>query len=520
MLQHNGFRGPVVLLILDGWGLNNNEQGNAIKLAKTPNMDKLPKEYPSCQLLACGPNVGLPRGVRGNSEAGHLNLGAGRVVEQDIVIISNEIKNGRFFKNSAFISAIDHAQKNKSKVHLMGLLSADQSPHVDMGHVYALLRLLDQEGVDRVYLHLFTDGRDAPQHAAPKFLKKLRQNFLGNEKIASVCGRFYGMDRNKKWDRTRAAYEMLTLGKGHPVDSAEEAVLQAYNRKETDEYIEPSVIMENGKPVATINDNDSVIFFNLRSDRARQLAKSFVQKNFNDLNKGAFVRKKFPKNIRFAAMSDFGPDLDHILTAYPSKDLVNTLPMLLKDYSQLYLSETEKYAHVTYFFNGGYSSPVAGEERILYPSPYVKNYAETPQMSLPGVMKILCQKIREGREFITVNFCNPDMIGHTGDLRAAVIAVEACDQAVNKVVKEVLKKNGVVLITADHGNVEEMINLKTGEVDTEHSLFPVPFIMASKQYAGAKLRDGILGDVAPTILELFGLKKPKEMTGKSLIIRD
>ncbi|HLD27814.1 MAG TPA: 2,3-bisphosphoglycerate-independent phosphoglycerate mutase, partial [Patescibacteria group bacterium] len=450
---------------------------------------------------------------------GHLNLGAGRVVEQDIVVISGEIRNGRFFKNPAFISAIDHAQKNKSKVHLMGLLSADQSPHVDMGHVYALLRLLDQEGVERVYLHLFTDGRDAPQHAAPKFLKKLRQNFLGNEKIASVCGRFYGMDRNKKWDRTKAAYDLLTLGKGHPVESAEEAILQAYNRKETDEYIEPSVIMANGRPVAAIEDNDSVIFFNLRSDRARQLAKTFVQKNFEDLNKGGFERKKFPKNIRFVAMSDFGPDLNHILTAYPSKDLSNTLPMLLKDYGQLYLSETEKYAHVTYFFNGGYDSPVAGEERILYPSPYVKNYAETPQMSLPGVMKILCRKIRTGKEFITVNFCNPDMIGHTGDLRSAIRAVEACDQAAGKVAREVLKKKGVLLITADHGNVEEMINLKTGEVDTEHSLFPVPFIMVSKQYARAKLRDGILGDVAPTILELFGLKKPKEMTGKSLLVK-
>ncbi|PIT90752.1 MAG: 2,3-bisphosphoglycerate-independent phosphoglycerate mutase, partial [Candidatus Komeilibacteria bacterium CG10_big_fil_rev_8_21_14_0_10_41_13] len=285
---------------------------------------------------------------KGNSEAGHLNLGAGRIVEQDVSIISREIKEGRFFKNSAFIAASAHVQKHKSAMHLMGLLSGSQSVHVEMKHLYAILRFLGSEGIEKVYLHLFTDGRDAPQHAAIKYLHRLQKQLLGNEQIATICGRFYAMDRNKRWERTEVAYDMLIKGKGFKVGSAEEGIIQAYNRQETDEFIKPTVITKKGKPIATIKDNDAVIFFNLRSDRARQLTKTFIQKDFNKKNPGSFNRGSMVRNLKFVAMTDFGPDLDHILTAYPSVDLPKTLPMVLKDYKQLYISETEKYAHVTF----------------------------------------------------------------------------------------------------------------------------------------------------------------------------
>ncbi len=513
----NKFSGPLVLAILDGWGQASHEKGNAIKLAKTPVIDGLIKKYPNSQLLTHGKRVGLIGNQKGNSEAGHINLGAGRIVEQDVVVISREIKEGRFFKNPAFVSSVSHVQKNNSQMHLMGLLSGSQSAHVEMKHIYALIRYLGSEGIEKVYFHLFTDGRDAPQHAALKYLERLKKQFLGNEKIASICGRFYAMDRNKSWERTGLAYRMLTRGEGIKVESAEDAILQAYNRKETDEFIKPTVITKNGKPIATIKDNDSVIFFNLRSDRARQLSKAFVQKRFCQKNKGCFVRRRFIKNLKYVAMTDFGPDLDHILTAYPSKDVKQTLPMVMKDYKQLYISETEKYAHITFFFNGGYDHAVGGEERIIIPSPNVMSYADKPEMSALSVTKKLISKIKSGTQFIVVNYGNPDMIGHTGFLKAAIKAVEVCDSLVGKIVKEVLAKGGAVLITADHGNVEEMINLKTGEVDTEHSIYPVPFILVSNKHKDVKLSDGILGDVAPTILDIFGVPKPKVMKGKSLI---
>ncbi|MCX6785721.1 MAG: 2,3-bisphosphoglycerate-independent phosphoglycerate mutase [Candidatus Komeilibacteria bacterium] len=513
------FNGPLVLAIFDGWGLSEKTAGNPVKIASMPVTAGFYKNYPHSQLIASGRKVGLPDHQRGNSEAGHLNLGAGRIVGQDVNVISNEIKTGKFFKNPAFMAVVEHVLHHKSQVHLAGLLSGSQSPHVEMGYLYALLRLLDQEGVEKVCLHLFTDGRDAPQHDAIKYLKKVREHFVANEKIATIAGRFYGMDRNKTWDRTKAVYDAMTLGKGIKVSSAEEAVMQAYNRGETDEYVQPSVIVAQGKPVATVNDNDGIIFFNLRSDRARQLSKAFVQQFFNKKNPGSFVRKKLPKHLRFVAMTDFGPDLDHILTAYPSDNLLQTLPMVMKNYKQLYLAETEKYAHVTFFFNGGYSEPVAGEERIVVPSPQVKFYATTPAMSAYKITEVLLAKLREGKQLIVVNFCNPDMIGHTGLLQPAIKAMEVCDDCLGKISSEVLKEKGVLLITADHGNVEEMVNGKTGELDTEHSNNPVPFILVADQFKKAEVRNGILADVAPTILDIFGVTKPKEMTGKSLIIK-
>ncbi len=506
------------MAILDGWGVSERKQGNPVKLAKTPVIDGLFKNYPHSFLKAFGRKVGLPDNQRGNSEAGHLNLGAGRIVEQDVVEISREVENGKFFKNSAFTSAIEHVLRHKSQLHLIGLLSGSQSPHVEMNHLYALLRLLDQEGVEKVYLHLFTDGRDAPQHAAIKYLAKVKANFLANEKIATIAGRFYGMDRNKRWERTEEVYNLLVLGQGVKVESPEEGILQAYNRQETDEFIKPTVICQNGKPVATIKDNDSIILFNLRSDRARQLTKAFVQQEFTKKNAQSFVRKRLPKHLRFVAMTDFGPDLDHILTAYPSKDLTQTLPMVLASFKQVYLAETEKYAHVTFFFNGGYDQPVAGEERILIPSPRVSFYADTPAMSAYEITAAAAGKLKSGAEFMVINYCNPDMIGHTGVLAAGVKAMEVCDSCLGRLQAEVLKRNGVLLITADHGNIEEMLNPQTGEVNTEHSNSPVPFILVAEKYKNAKVRNGVLADVAPTILEIFDLAKPKEMTGKSLLV--
>ncbi len=511
------FKGPLALVILDGWGISPYEEGNAVKLGKTPIMNSLFKNYPNTLLEASGESVGLPHNQYGNSEAGHMNLGAGRIADQDVLSISKSIKDGTFFKNLAFNEVIDHVNNNHSKLHLLGLVSGKESAHVEMEHLYALLDLVNKKKVKHIYLHLFTDGRDAPQHKALTYLKELREHFKGNEKIASICGRYYAMDRNKIWERTEATYNLLTEGQGFKANNFEEAVLQAYNRGETDEYIQPTVILENDKAMTKISDKDGIIFFNLRSDRARQLAKVFVQKDFCQLNINCFTCKKRLENIKFCAMTDFGPDLDHILTAYPSPDLENTLPMVMKDFKQLYISEKEKYAHVTYFFNGGYADPVAHEERIIIPSPNVKSYAQVPQMNALKLTKIVTNKLKKDIDFLVVNYCNPDMIGHTGNLEAGIKAVEICDTMVGKIVKTVLRKNGVALITADHGNVEEMINLKTGEVDTGHSGYKVPFILVSNHLKNVKLNEGILGNVAPTILNIFGIDQPKEMTLNSLI---
>src|SRR3989344_1866527 len=513
------FKGPLVLVILDGFGNSPNKEGNAVKLAKTPVLDGLVKNYPRSELITYGKHVGLVNNQKGNSEAGHINLGAGRIVEQDVAVITREIREGRFFKNPAFVEAIAHVQKYKSQMHLMGLLSGSQSAHVEMKHVYALLRMLGSEGIEKVFLHLFTDGRDSSPHGAINYLRNHKKQFLGNERIATISGRFYSMDRNKRWDRTAKVYWMLTKGEGIKVKTPEEGILQAYNRGETDEFIKPTVIKNDGQPTAVIRENDSVIFFNLRSDRARQLAKAFIQENFCEMNKGCFYRRNFIKNLKFVAMTDFGPDLDHILTAYPSKDVKQSLPMVMKDFKQLYVAETEKYAHVTFFFNGGYDSPVAGEERISVPSPRVDCYDQKPEMSALEATKIILSKLKSGTQFIVVNFANPDMIAHTGNLQAGIKAVETCDKCTGQIVKQALSQKGAVIVTADHGNVEEMINVKTSEMDTEHSASPVPFILVSEAYKKAKLRNGILGDVAPTILDIFGLKKPKVMTGKSLIVK-
>ena len=508
----------MILVILDGWGLAKPNKGNAITLAETPTMNGILKKYPSTQLYAHGRYVGLPLKQDGNSEAGHMNIGAGRIVEQDAVKIGKSINDGTFFKNTALLEAIKNVKINKGKLHLMGMLSNGMSAHSEPDHILALLTFLQKNKVNNIYFHLFTDGRDSPKYAALKLVEDMERSFKNKERIATVVGRFYAMDRKKKWERTKMAYDALLLGHGHKAESARAAISESYNKGDDDEFIEPYII----DPAGRIEDGDSVIFFNLRSDRARQLAKVFVQKDFNDDNPGSFKRSKVLKDLCFVAMTDFGPDLDSITTAFPSVDLKQTLPMALSDIKQLYFAETEKYAHVTYFFNGGYSGRVNGEEQAVIASPDVKSYDATPAMESRELAKTVIYDLKNRRyDFTLLNFAAPDMIGHTGNLEAGIKCCHEVDKYLGQIIKAYLEVRGTVIVTADHGNIEEMINLATGEIDTEHSINPVPFILINKQYKGAKkigLRErGVLGDIAPTILELMGRGKPKEMTGESLI---
>lgn len=510
---------PLVLCILDGWGFWKETRGNAVAMAKTPTMGALYKNYPNILINASGKYVGLPEAQPGNSEAGHMNIGAGRVIEQDDIIISKSITNGTFFKNPAFLQAANHINKNNSSIHLMGLLCDQSSPHSEMDHVLSLISFFTSRSTAKIYLHLFTDGRDSPRFAALKILQQYKNVFNTNRvKIATVMGRFYAMDRKKSWERTRAAYEAMVLGKGHQVPNSIEAINQAYNREESDEFITPSVIVtKSGKPVATIRDNDAIVFFNLRSDRARQMAKTFVQKEFETKNKNSFQRSKKLHNLLFVALTDFGPDLDSILTAYPGMDIPDTLPMALSGLRQAYIAETEKYAHVTYFFNGGYKYALSGETWINIPSKDVDSYDKAPAMSTREIARRVVKAIdKKEFDFILVNIASPDMVGHTGNVQAAVKAIEVVDKAVSDIQKAVLQKRGTLIVTADHGNVEEMINLKTGEVDTEHSTNLVPFIVVS-DHKYKMQKSGSLANIAPTILDIAGLAKPKNMIGKSLI---
>lgn len=507
-----------LLLILDGFGLADPAQkGNAITPKTAPHIFGMMKEYPCTELKAHGKAVGLQAAQAGNSEAGHLNIGAGRTVLQDIAHVSAAIKDGTFFKNHAFEHAFSHVKKQKSTLHIMGLLTGQSSAHANPEHLYALLKLAHEKNIKNISLHLFTDGRDSSPHAAVSFLTDLRAHMQKTDVISSVMGRFYAMDRNKAWKRTAAAYDVLVGAKKVTcARTAEEAIQQAYNRGETDEYIKPTCVT-GGK---MIQDGDAVVFFNARSDRARQLAKVFVQKKFNAMNPGSLKRKKVMKDLCFVAMSEFGPDLDGIVTAFPSPDMENCLAKAIgEEYKQLFISETEKYAHVTYFLNGGYPKPINGEERELVHSPDVHSYANHPEMQTHTVVRKICQYLQlDHYDFICVNFPNADMVGHTGNFEAAKRAVKALDQAVQDLVRCVLSGGGIALITADHGNAEMMIDQKTGEIMTAHTTNPVPCIVVDPARKGKKMKKGgSLRDVAPTMLKLMGIKKPKEMTGTSLI---
>ena len=510
---------PFVLVILDGFGLADPKNvGNAITPTTAPNIFSYQKKYPHAELIAHGTHVGLFPGQEGNSEAGHLNIGAGRIVKQDLRYISDAIADKSFYKNHAFLHAAHYANVHKSAVHVMGLLTDGQSAHAHPEHLYALLDVLHKQKCKQVYVHLFTDGRDSSPHAAMSFLHLLRKQMKPGQKIATIMGRYYGMDRNKSWERTEVAYDALVRAKGHMVISAEEAIAQAYNRGESDEYVEPSIICEKNKPIATVKDHDVIIFFNARSDRARQITKAFVQKEFTKKNPDSFRRKKVLKHIGFVAMTDFGPDLPHMLTAFRSPAIKNCLAKAIGEArTQLYISETEKYAHVTFFINGGYPEPINGEVRELVKSTGNKSYADHPQMSSEKVTKkILGYLNKDTYDFITVNFPNADMVGHTGNFEAAKIAVHTIDAQVKQIVDAVLAKKGAVLITADHGNAEQMINRKTEEMRTEHTMNPVPCILVSDQIKGKKLHAGILGDIAPTVLKYLEIPQPHNMTGKAL----
>lgn len=512
---------PTLLIILDGFGLSDPGPGNAITPETAPNIFRYIQEYPSTTLKAHGNAVGLFPHQSGNSESGHFTIGSGRIIKQDLVHISESIQDGTFFKNTAFLEAIRYARDHQSRIHILGLLTDHQSPHARPDHLYALLDYVRSHQFDRVFLHLFTDGRDAPPHSAVQYLQELRQHMRGNEQIASIMGRHYAMDRNKNWDRTEKAYRALTEGVGiHTARSAEEAIAAAYNRGETDEYIAPTVILaDSDTPVATVQDTDVLYFFNARSDRARQLTKAFVQPEFTEHNPGSFDRTIIPQHTRFVAMTDFGPDLDHILTAFPSPDVPDCLAKAIgESRRQLFISETEKYAHVTFFLNGGYPEPINGEVRELVKSSDIYSFADKPEMhSYEVTDRILAYLQDDAYDFICVNFPNADMVGHTGNIVAAKTAVATVDMCTAKLVEAVRAKGGTVLITADHGNAESMLT-KSGEMVTEHSTNPVPCIVVSDAYKERKLRSGGgLQDIAPTLLDIMDIPIPAVMTGRSLI---
>ncbi len=511
-------RRPLMLMILDGWGYREAREGNAILAARTPNLDRLTEEYPWCFLEASGEAVGLPEGQMGNSEVGHLNIGAGRIVYQDLTRINLSVKNGDFFKNPAFLNAISNAKANDSSLHLMGLVSYG-GVHSYMTHLYSLIKLTQEKGLKKVYIHVFLDGRDVPPKAALKDIKELDAFCKGNgsAEIATVSGRYYAMDRDQRWDRTKLAYDALTMGVApYTAPDAETAVSEAYGRGETDEFVKPTVITDSeGKPKTIIQDDDSVIFFNFRPDRARQLTWAFVRKNFE-----GFTREKRPK-VHYVCMAQYDETLD-LPIAFPPEELKNVLGGVLSKHGliQLRIAETEKYAHVTFFLNDGQEKCYTGEDRCLIPSPKIATYDLKPEMSAHEVTDEAIRRIRSGKyDVIILNFANMDMVGHTGIFEAAVKAVEAVDNCVGRIVTALKEAGGVALITADHGNAEQMENLTTGEPHTAHTLNPVKCIYAGNGEVKA-LKNGKLCDIAPTLLELLNIRKPEGMEGESLIIKE
>ncbi len=507
---------PVVLMILDGWGLRPPCDDNAITCANPVNFKLLQENYPDTVLKCSGKEVGLPRGQMGNSEVGHLNMGAGRTVFQEITRISDAIEDRSFFANEKFLNAIRFARENRGAVHLMGLLS-DGGVHSMLTHLYALLEMCKEQGVPLVYVHGFLDGRDVAPKSAKEYVNavevQMRETGIG--RIASLGGRYYGMDRDKHWERIEKAYDSIVLGEGRKAANAQAAIENSYEERVTDEFMEPVVIVnEKGDPVGTVEDGDSVIFFNFRADRARQISHALV-----DTDLDGFNRKKKPQ-ISFTCMTEYDANLKAPV-AFAPQNLENTLGEVLSAHGlkQLRIAETEKYAHVTFFFNGGIEKANPGEERILIPSPRVATYNLQPEMSAREVTEQTIQAIKSDvYDVIIMNYANPDMVGHTGILEAAVEAVQVVDDCLQKVVDEVLARQGSVLITADHGNAEEMVCPETGVPFTAHTENMVPFILVSDKYKERQLQpEGALRDVAPTMLELLGIPLPKEMTGHSLI---
>lgn len=515
---------PVILVVLDGWGLSNTTQGNPIREATLPTFDKFNRFYPMTSLQASGIAVGLPWNTPGNSEVGHMTMGAGRIIYQNMPRITLSIQDGTFFKNEAMLAAMTSAIEKKGALHIIGLVG-EGSVHSHKDHLYMIMRMAKEQGLEKVFIHAFTDGRDSSPTSGIQSLRDLEGHIhsIGVGKVASVAGRNWAMDRNNNWDRIEKTYQALVKGEGVTSTSAIQYLEECYAKGTTDEFIDPCVITEKGHPIATVQNNDSVIFFNFREDRARELTKAFVLPGFD----------KFPRPerlaIEFVTMTEYERDLP-VSIAFPLEEIVNSLGETLSknEKKQARIAETEKYAHVTYFFNGGKEQAFPGEDRFLVPSQTIPHFDEAPEMSAPQITEKAVELIESGvYDFILINYANPDMVGHTGNEKASIAAVEATDKSLSILTPAVMKAGGAMLITSDHGNVEEVKNLATGEIDTEHSTNPIPlwFITADNHHekvADAMVREenqveGLLSDVAPTVLELMGVPKPPEMHGESLM---
>lgn len=504
---------PVMLMILDGFGLSDNLEGNAVRAANKPNWDFLINNYPNTTISASGLEVGLPEGQMGNSEVGHLNIGAGRIIYQELTRISKEIKEGDFFRNSALNFAIDKAIENKSSLHLMGLLS-DGGVHSHIEHVKALISLCKEKGLKKVYIHGFLDGRDVLPSSALNFINDLEDHMNKEEtgKFATISGRYYAMDRDNRWERVQLAYNAIVKGEGNTASTPQEAVNLAYHDNKTDEFVIPTVILKEGKPTALVQNKDSVIFFNFRPDRARELTRALNDKEFSGFERNSL-------DLNYVCMTQYDKTIENVEVAYRPESYVNTLGEYISKngLKQLRIAETEKYAHVTFFFNGGIEAPNKDENRILIPSPKVATYDLKPEMSAYEVTESVLKALDEDTyDMIVLNLANPDMVGHTGVIEAAVKAIETVDTCVGKIVEKIISKDGTAFITADHGNAETMIDFSTGKPMTAHTTNLVPFVYVSKN-AKPLRNHGILADIAPTILEVLSLPKPSEMTGNSLI---
>ena len=510
---------PVILVILDGWGIGKSDKGNPIAKANLPTIEKLNRYYPHAALQASGISVGLPWEEMGNSEVGHMTLGSGKIIYQNMPRITMDIQTGDFFKNKTFLDAINNTKEKKSSLHFMGLVGRG-AVHAYIDHLHALLELAKEQKVERLFLHLFTDGRDSPPSSGAEVIQELQIQLTryGVGKIATLCGRYFAMDRNNNWDRIEKAYNLLTKGEGNQATDPVQYLRDSYKKEVFDEYMEPGVMIENGKPVATIQDGDSVIFFNFREDRARQLTTAFVLPGFNK-----FQREKL-LDLDFVTMVQYEDGLPANV-AYGPVEIKNPLGAILSknNLSQLRIAETEKFAHVTYFFNGGSEEIYPKEDHLLIPSIVIDSFAKVPQMRANEITEKLIENInKEKYDFILVNYANADMVGHTGDEAATQKAVEIIDENLGKLITAAILKKGCLLITADHGNAEEEKNVLTGETNTEHTTNPVPvwFITAdnNEDRSTEDLKViGLLSDVAPTILDLFSIKKPEEMTGESLL---
>lgn len=503
-----------LLMVMDGVGLNDEEKGNAFKMANTPNLDRLIAKYPNTHIATSGMAVGLPEGQMGNSEVGHTNIGAGRIVYQELTRITKEIEDGNFYNNEEFLNAIKNVKENNSSLHLMGLVS-DGGVHSHNSHLYALLELAKRNNVENVYIHAFLDGRDTPPTSAIEYIKELEEkiNEIGVGKIATIAGRYYAMDRDKRWEREKMAYDAIVNGVGNKFKTAQKAIENSYEAQEFDEFVKPIVITnDDGVAIGKLQDKDSAIFFNFRPDRARQITRIITEPDFNE-----FEKVDMP-NIYFVTMTEYDETLNHVHIAYKPQVLKNTLGEVLstRGYTQLRCAETEKYAHVTFFFNGGEEKVFNGEDRILVPSPKVATYDLKPEMSAYEVTDKIVEAIDSKKyDVIIMNYANGDMVGHTGFIDKAIEAVEALDTCVGKVISKIEEVDGEALITADHGNCELMLDLKTGEPITSHSTFDVPLIVVSNRVKS--LKKGRLCDLAPTLLELMGESKPQEMTGENLV---